>query len=84
MGATGAFFATYGPAIAGAASAGAAIYTATKSAPKAPTPPLMPSEATTIQAQTLQEAQAAATRNGRASTILTNNNSQPASDQLGP
>lgn len=46
------------------------------------TPPVMPNLATQTQSATLQEAQSAAVRNGRASTILTNNSTT--SDQLGP
>jgi hypothetical protein len=45
-------------------------------------PPVMPNLTTQDQAATLAEAQSAAVRNGRASTILTNN--QNTSDQLGP
>ncbi|HEY1900781.1 MAG TPA: hypothetical protein VGG49_13415 [Steroidobacteraceae bacterium] len=45
-------------------------------------PPVMPDQTTQNQAATLAEAQAAAERNGRASTILTSNSNT--SDQLGP
>lgn len=46
------------------------------------TPPVMPDQTTQNQAATLAEAQSAAVRNGRASTILTSNANT--SDQLGP
>lgn len=45
-------------------------------------PPLMPDLATQNRAGTLAEAQSAAVRNGRASTILTGNANT--GDQLGP
>jgi hypothetical protein len=53
-----------------------------KRPPGAPAPPLMPSQALVTQGQTLEAAQAAAVRQGRASTILTDN--ADTGDKLGP
>jgi hypothetical protein len=69
--------------IAGSAvSAGTAIYEATKSAPKMPAPPAMPDQTSIDQAAKLQAERQTALQQGRASTILTNN--QDAGDKLGP
>lgn len=70
-------------AAAGAATtAGVAISGALKGTPKPPASPLMPDQASIDQAQQLKAAQAATQRNGRASTVLTNNSNT--SDLLGP
>lgn len=50
--------------------------------PNVPKPPVMPDQNTVLQEQQIREAQAAAQRNGRASTILTNN--ADTGDKLGP
>jgi hypothetical protein len=50
--------------------------------PGPPKPPLMQSQAELTQGQTLEAAQAAAVRQGRASTILTTN--ADTGDKLGP
>lgn len=81
MGAT-ASIAGYITAAAGAASAGVQIAGALKGPPKPPPTPLMPDQASLNQTEQLAAAQAAATRNGRASTVLTNNSNT--SDLLGP
>lgn len=72
-----------GAAVAGVATvAGTTIAGALKGAPKPPPTPLMPDQTAIDQAQQLKAAQSAATRNGRASTVLTNNSNT--SDLLGP
>lgn len=50
--------------------------------PGVPAPKVMPSQSSILQGQQLEEAQAAAMRRGRASTILTNN--ADTGDRLGP
>lgn len=93
MGATaagvGAFFAANAGTITAVSSAAAAatvagttIAGAIKGSPKPPASPLMPDQASINQAEMLTASQAAAQRNGRASTVLTNNSNT--SDLLGP
>lgn len=69
----------YGVAsVAGAAGKGPLA----KGPPPAPKVAVMPDQTSIDQASQLQEAQAAALRQGRASTVLTNNSNT--SDKLGP
>jgi hypothetical protein len=68
---------------AGGALTGKGPAGALKGKPPTPPPtPLMPDQTTINQAQQLKEAQAAALRQGRASTVLTNN--ADTGDKLGP
>lgn len=67
---------------ASAVGAGTGIAAAVKGTPKAPASPLMPDQTSVQQSQQLAEEQAAATRQGRASTILTDNSNT--GDRLGP
>lgn len=64
------------------AVAGEGIATAVKGAPKPPKPPLMADQSQVLDSQRMAEAQAAAQRQGRASTVLTSN--QTTGDRLGP
>lgn len=63
-------------------AAGTGIYTATRSAPKPPPAPLMPDQTSVQNAQQIAEEQAASMRQGRASTVLTDN--AGTGDKLGP
>lgn len=63
-------------------SAGTTVYEATRGTPKPPTPAPMPDQTQTLQAQRLLAARQASLQQGRASTILTNN--QDTGDKLGP